>query len=642
MKAKSLVYTLAIAAAAASAQAGNVTVKSNDKLSDLTFTSTDTLLWRGNFDSAGSSGIVYVDGEFTALNVLVSGTNAGTQHTPLKFTFEQDSVLNFTSANVFNENAYNKDGGGYYLDFIYQRKDESVTNAVVNATTAYEIAVNLNVSGEYARNTTIGEGVTLNVNQLRVQTTTEDSGTFTINGTVNTINNSTGQFITSSGESYYTSNVVVNGALNIATDLSDNGKLNLLVDNGGAVNVGRNVVLRDGAVVNVANGSFAAVGNFATNEGNVSVTVAADGSFSTKKFTLGNGGTLNLGGTLTSTSFTLENGGTLNLDGTLTSTGGVVFKEGSTANISGTLNVSGGEFLFNKDGSAKPTVTITSGAEINITSGYFRTRSATLDLVSGSTMTINNPYGNASITAAGYFYVRNGAELYITTTNSATPVINAYQYISISGKLVVNGGKWIAASQSGITFNTSDIELNGVPLALGNNYGSGGDFTNGGKIYLNAGFTLDAPDSALLVAKQGSTQSLLHIKAGATAKLAGIGFWFNEEATKLAITLESGAKLLLTDLINDGGLGDYFGTLGDGDKITIVGFAENSIGIKNHTAADDALLSKIEAEGVEQFYWVNDAVAGYWWLSTEIPEPADWAAIFALSALAAAIYRRRK
>ncbi|MBQ6533533.1 MAG: hypothetical protein IJI37_00020, partial [Opitutales bacterium] len=523
---------------------------------------------------------------------------------------------------------------------IYQRKDESVTNAVVNATTVSEIAIDLTVSEGYARNTTIGEGITLNAQQLCVRTSSDTSGAFTINGAVNL---TTGMFYTKSGSDFKTSNVVVNGAFSIATDISDNGKLNLLVDNGGAVNVGRNVVLRDGAVVNVANGSFAAVGNFATNEGNVSVTVGADATMSSKAFTLGNGGTLNLGGALTSTSFTLAKGGTLNLGGTLTATGGLIFRGESTANISGTLNVSGGELLMDKDSTSNkgPTVTVSSGANINITSGYFRTRTATLDLVSGSTMTINNPYGNASITAAGTLYVRNGAELYITTTNSATPVINAYQYISISGKLVVNGGKWIAASGPGITFNTSDVELNGVNLALGNNYGSGGDFL-GGKIWLNAGFTLDATDSALLVAKQGSGQSLFYLKENATAKLAGIGFWFNEEATKLNLTLESGAKLLLTDLINDGGLGDYFGTLGDGDKIIVTGFAENSIGIKNHTAADDALLSKIEAAGVEQFYWVNDAVAGYWWLSTEIPEPADWASIFALAALAAAIYRRRK
>jgi len=577
MKAKSVIYSLAILAAATSAH-GHFETKCDDHLSVTmapSFTTAEKFIWRGDFNGkASTSGILYVDGgnTYTAYGIIVSGTSAGSNHIPLKFTFDSNTTLNFTSYNVIDSGAFNS---SYYIDIAFVGADENVTNAVVNANTASQIVANLDVSGEYARNITIGKGVTFNAQSLAIQTTTADTGTLTIDGTLN----ASGTLSTNSGSGFYTSNVVVNGLLSVGVDVSDNGKLNLAVNNGGAVNV-------------------------------------------TKLFETNGALTIASGATLTAKSFTL--------------------KSNATANINGTVNVTGGEFLLEKDGSAKPTVTLTSGAEINITSGYFRTRSATLDLVSGSTMTINNPYGSASITAAGVFYVRNGAELYITTTNSNTPVINAYNYVSISGKLVVEGGKWIAASRSGITLNTSDIELNGVPLALGNNYGSGGDFTNGGIITLNAGFTLDAPDSALLVAKQSSTQSVLHIKAGATAKLAGIGFWFNEEATKLAITLESGAKLLLTDLISDGGMSEYFGTLGDGDTITLIGFAENSIGIKNHTAADDALLSKINAEGVEQFYWVNDPSAGYWWLSTAIPEPADWAAIFALAALAAAIYRRRK
>lgn len=100
----------------------------------------------------------------------------------------------------------------------------------------------------------------------------------------------------------------------------------------------------------------------------------------------------------------------------------------------------------------------------------------------------------------------------------------------------------------------------------------------------------------------------------------------------LKLTLSDGAQLFLT--------GETVSTLSiaDGKLFTIYNFMEETIYVGENF--DDAVLLKIRAFNSESELLQLGVKDGY--LTSSIPEPAEWAAVFGAIALACAAFRRRK
>lgn len=134
----------------------------------------------------------------------------------------------------------------------------------------------------------------------------------------------------------------------------------------------------------------------------------------------------------------------------------------------------------------------------------------------------------------------------------------------------------------------------------------------------------------------GGVYSDVYVDLYANQDLYGISFWGDESAgntTTLHLTLgENLMSLTLDTLIADGG------TLTEYRLIDITGFKNNTIFVKSKN--DEDLLSSISADGFKDFYW--EETDGGWYLNAiAVPEPAVFASVFGLLALALALGRRR-
>lgn len=383
------------------------------------------------------------------------------------------------------------------------------------------------------------------------------------------------------------------------------------------------------------NGKYSGIA--AATLSNVALNVA--GSFSSGAVTATDTTlALSEGATFSSTSSLTTAGAsalTVAKGATLSSAGSMTIGSLSALNLNGTLNV-GNNLLFEKDTTSTADVTI--GSEAVITAKSFRTRQTKLILTSGSQMTLDNDTGTISFVNAGNgSVVESGSTLTINTSNSEIQSIANHANLIINGKLNVNGGKYIATANGGIIINSANNTVTGTHFALGNN----SDLGNG-KLTINA--DNDFSSSALLVSKNYSDTATANFIIGANAnvKMAGLAFYVSTDLINLNITLGENSRLALVDFISGEAMSGY-GAMEDGDLITITNFAEKTISIKNHTANDDALLSKVSVSGVAQLYWNFDGENNVYWLSAiAVPEPAEWAAVFGALALATAIYRRRK
>ena len=607
----------------------------------------NTLLWKGGgVDGVGN---VYIKGENTVLgsdgydSFKISG--GGGKDYDVNFVFDNEASITYAkSAFAYND---------YYTDISY-----NVANDGDKATAVFESGTTLSLDANPAdatdtRTVTIGKGITaqfksdLNVKSSATNTTNK----FIVNGTVDVA----GTF-GSNGNSIWEIN---GGTLKATYDFSDKqdadgGGAQITVDNGGSISL-RNIVIRENSSLNVKNGTVS-INSFETKDDMPSsLTIGKNGVMTTKSnVMLGIGttadieGELNIGDTFYLNKTTENGGNAVSLSiaegASVNITNGMTVYQGSTVNVAGKLNI-GGHLLLEKDNDGKiekPVFTIASTADI--TAQSIRTRATAINLVSGSKLTINNnTSGTTSFVNAAYSVVEKDATFIINTTNDSLRAMDNHNAFIINGRFEAHGGKYLTCGASGIRFNSDDVVLN-TNLALGNS-----SDIYGGKITVGKNVTLNAENAAILQSiqtKVGTTtknNSYLVLEQGSTSYFKGIAFEQSDEDLKLTITLNTDAKLILTDFINNGGITNY-GTLDAGDTIVINNFAENSIGIKNHIASDDTLLSQISAEGVDQLYWVKDDIANVWWLSANpaVPEPAEWAMIFGGIALGLAIYRRRK
>ena len=428
-----------------------------------------------------------------------------------------------------------------------------------------------------------------------------------------------------------TASINTNG-LSVNMSSSTIGSKNLTIGKGLTINSSANMGIT-GSEGNIftLNGSFSTIGTARFTDANVNI----GGSFSATGAANIDGSNFDITGSFSvqsindtnACSFSVAEGATLSTNENMT------LSATSTLTLNGTLNV-GNNLLFEKDSNTGSSPNVTIGSNAKITAQSFRTRATALILTSGSQMTLNNSTTTTTFINAGASVVEEGSTLTIITNNSNVYAATNHNSLTVNGKIIINGGKAFATSINGIVINSSGNEIT-TNIALGNN----SDIFRG-RFTVNA--DNDFSESALIVnsLNGGSTPSELTLGANTTLKMRGIAFYESSESLALRINLGENSVLILNDFIASGI--DGCGALEDGDSISIFGFAENSIGIKNHTALDDEMLSKISVSGVDELYWKYNAQDGMYWLSTSVPEPAEWAAIFGAAALAVAILRRRR
>lgn len=428
-----------------------------------------------------------------------------------------------------------------------------------------------------------------------------------------------------------TASINMNG-LSVNMSSSTIGSKNLTIGKGLTINSSANMGIT-GSEGNIftLNGSFSTIGTARFTNANVNI----GGSFSATGAANIEGSNFDITGLFSVQSINDTNACSFSVaeGATLSTNENMKLSATSTLTLNGTLNV-GNNLLFEKDSNTGSSPNVAIGSNAKITAQSFRTRATALILTSGSQMTLNNSTTTTTFINAGASVVEEGSTLTIITNNSNVYAAKNHNSLTVNGKIIINGGKAFATARGGIVINSSGNEIT-TNIALGNN-----SDIFGGRFTVNA--DNDFSESALIVnsINNGSTPSELTLGANTTLKMRGIAFYESSESLALRINLGENSVLILNDFIASGI--DGCGALEDGDSISIFGFAENSIGIKNHTALDDEMLSKISVSGVDELYWKYNAQDGMYWLSTSVPEPAEWAAIFGAAALAVAILRRRR
>ena len=147
----------------------------------------------------------------------------------------------------------------------------------------------------------------------------------------------------------------------------------------------------------------------------------------------------------------------------------------------------------------------------------------------------------------------------------------------------------------------------------------------------NSRATINAVDS--ISTKDGGAVKLL-VEGDNNSLVLGAAQSFSEMELNgnLELTLSAGAQLFLT--------GETAPTLSiaDGKLFTIYNFMDDTIYVGEHF--DDAVLLKIKAYNSSMKLLQIGVKDGY--LTSSIPEPAEWAAVFGAFALGFAAYRRRR
>lgn len=376
-------------------------------------------------------------------------------------------------------------------------------------------------------------------------------------------------------------------------------------------------------------GSYSSTGKTSI-AGTSNVTISSGASFST------------------STTANISNSSNVIIaEGATMSTGNLSVLDTANLTVNGTLNVK--DLAIQKDPTTNThaTMSIGNNAVINASSIYARSGNTFVTLNGNAKINIekNTNHGGSNgsslFTAARELNVNDNAELTIKSTYTNQRMLKMYDATNIRGKLITEGG-FIITSHIGLNIYSSDNVIKSNIL-LGEEDGISGG--RGGKLAVYK--SNDFSDATLMTAtytNKSTIISTLVLGNNVELKLNAISFFKSESDDTLEINFGSNSKLILNQLIDLDAMSDQ-GILGAEDKISIINFAEKSFGIKNHIASDDALLSQIFANGVDQFYWVKDNTAGVWWLSANapVPEPAEWAMLFGALALGfAIIYRRRK
>lgn len=647
---------------------------------------------------------LYVDDNstFTAQQIFVSGTNGDNAN--LNLIFGKDSSLTLTYGKPLSFNtSYSINMNLYTAKDVETGENVNATLTVNGLDFANANGLDKIAANGAKRNVSFGEGLTVtNKGDLAV-VSAEGAGNFTVSGKLTNAKNATFTnanvhitktgVVETAGNSYFGGNIVIDGsyigakAFNTAgngANITVNGTLStaewftgndgvplvVTVNDGGSFSVLNNnkLALYKGSSITANSGATVTSGELAVNAG-ASVNALTGSTLTSSKWniTAGKaatdttdaiaGANVSIAGNATVSgevvvgsdgttvgggSLVIEEGANVVVDGKVT------VYEGASMTINGTFTNKKGEFLLSIDDDdsktmSAPSFTLGSKAVLNVNS--FRSRSAPVTFTAGSKVVIDatsylQDGRGALILASNGNKIEEGAYVEVKG-NSSKPAVTLYGSLDISGTFKVTGGSFIAANSGGIAFNSDDITLTDVNLALGNN----GDLKTA-KIEVQK--NLDISGSALLVNKMSSDASshTINISKDVTLNLASLGFYQQDALNKVTINLKSGSKIIFENLIFTGTCSGYnYGTLDDQDTIVINNFDENMIAVKNYNSViDDAVLDRIIVNGVDELYWVKGE-NGYHWLSAiapTVPEPAEWAMILGTLALGLAIYRKRK
>ena len=284
-------------------------------------------------------------------------------------------------------------------------------------------------------------------------------------------------------------------------------------------------------------------------------------------------------------------------------------------NVLGTMNVMG-DYFINQASGIRTKFNVASGGKFEMATPAAGTE-------------IKFTANNADIEIAGNFIITHDT----STKGAADGLYNSKMTVKNGGNVLITSG------------NNGDVSL-----ALGAN--SVLEVEEGGLVTVSKQLRIYGNNARVILHQEnglrsqeyngkwkiiiGGVYSDVYVDLYANQDLYGISFWGDESAgntTTLHLTLgENLTSLTLDTLIADGG------TLTEYRLIDITGFKNNTIFVKSKN--DEDLLSSISADGFKDFYW--EETDGGWYLNAiAVPEPAVFASVFGLLALALALGRRR-
>lgn len=284
-------------------------------------------------------------------------------------------------------------------------------------------------------------------------------------------------------------------------------------------------------------------------------------------------------------------------------------------NVLGTMNVMG-DYFINQASGIRTKFNVASGGKFEMATPAAGTE-------------IKFTANNADIEIAGDFIITHDT----STKGAADGLYNSKMTVKNGGNVLITSG------------NNGDVSL-----ALGAN--SVLEVEEGGLVTVSKQLRIYGNNARVILHQEnglrsqeyngkwkiiiGGVYSDVYVDLYANQDLYGISFWGDESAgntTTLHLTLgENLTSLTLDTLIADGG------TLTEYRLIDITGFKNNTIFVKSKN--DEDLLSSISADGFKDFYW--EETDGGWYLNAiAVPEPAVFASVFGLLALALALGRRR-
>lgn len=284
-------------------------------------------------------------------------------------------------------------------------------------------------------------------------------------------------------------------------------------------------------------------------------------------------------------------------------------------NVLGAMNVMG-DYFINQASGIRTKFNVASGGKFEMATPAAGTE-------------IKFTANNADIEIAGDFIITHDT----STKGAADGLYNSKMTVKNGGNVLITSG------------NNGDVSL-----ALGAN--SVLEVEEGGLVTVSKQLRIYGNNARVILHQEnglrsqeyngkwkiiiGGVYSDVYVDLYANQDLYGISFWGDESAgntTTLHLTLgENLTSLTLDTLIADGG------TLTEYRLIDITGFKNNTIFVKSKN--DEDLLSSISADGFKDFYW--EETDGGWYLNAiAVPEPAVFASVFGLLALALALGRRR-
>lgn len=284
-------------------------------------------------------------------------------------------------------------------------------------------------------------------------------------------------------------------------------------------------------------------------------------------------------------------------------------------NVLGTMNVMG-DYFINQASGIRTKFNVASGGKFEMATPAAGTE-------------IKFTANNADIEIAGNFIITHDT----STKGAADGLYNSKMTVKNGGNVLITSG------------NNGDVSL-----ALGAN--SVLEVEEGGLVTVSKQLRIYGNNARVILHQEnglrsqeyngkwkiiiGGVYSDVYVDLYANQDLYGISFWGDESAgntTTLHLTLgENLTSLTLDTLVADGD------TLTEYRLIDITGFKNNTIFVKSKN--DEDLLSSISADGFKDFYW--EETDGGWYLNAiAVPEPAVFASVFGLLALALALGRRR-